>query len=89
MYSFEHTCGHGNNHLCDVFGLLAMLAFLVDQIQRHCCGLFGRALKHQERSLYLWDDLRDLVRRFAFPDWETLYRALAGEVGFVLVRDGP
>ncbi|MCY3984761.1 MAG: hypothetical protein OXE85_12700, partial [Roseovarius sp.] len=34
-------------------------------------------------------DLRDLVRGVAFPDWETLYRALAGEVGFVPVRDGP
>ncbi|MCY4206400.1 MAG: hypothetical protein OXD29_00405, partial [Roseovarius sp.] len=31
----------------------------------------------------------DLVRGVAFPDWETLYRALAGEVGFVPVRDGP
>ena len=49
-HSFEHTCGHGDNHLRDVFGLLAMPAF---------------------------------------PDWETLYRALAGEVGFVPVRDGP
>ncbi|MCY4290578.1 MAG: hypothetical protein OXC72_02310, partial [Roseovarius sp.] len=28
-------------------------------------------------------------RGVAFPDWETLYRALAGEVEFVLVRDGP
>ena len=93
MYSFERTCGHGDNHLCDVFGALAMLAFLIDQIQRHCCGPFGRALKHRERSLYLWDDPGDLVRRFAFPDWETLYRALAGElekedhVG--LIRAGP
>ena len=89
MHSFEHNYGHGDNHLCDVFGLLAMPAFLVDQIQRHCRGLFGRALKHRERSLYLRDDPGDLVRGFAFPDRETLYRALAGEVGFVLVRAGP
>ena len=70
-----------------------MLAFPVDQIQRHCCGLFGRALKHQERSLYLWNDPGDLVRGVAFPDWETLYRALAGELekeGHVgLIRAGP
>ena len=89
MYSFEHNYGHGDNHLCDVFGALAMPAFLVDQIQRHCRGLFGRALKHRERSLYLRDDPGDLVRGVAFPDRETLYRALAGEVGFVPVRDGP
>ncbi|MCY4207285.1 MAG: hypothetical protein OXD29_04955, partial [Roseovarius sp.] len=39
--------------------------------------------------LYLRDDPGDLVRGVAFPDRETLYRALAGEVGFVPVRDGP
>ena len=88
-HSFERTCGHGDNHLRDVFGALAMPAFLIDQIQRHCRGLFGRALKHRERSLHLRDDLRDLVRGVAFSDRETLYRALAGEVGFVSVRDGP
>ena len=89
MYSFERTCGHGNNHLRDVFGALAMPAFPVDQIRRHCRGLFGRAQRHRERSLYLRDDPGDLVRGVAFPDRETLYRALAGEVGFVPVRDGP
>ena len=88
-HSFEHNYGHGDNHLRDVFGALAMPAFPVDQIQRHCRGPFGRALKHRERSLHLRDDPGDLVRGVAFPDRETLYRALAGEVGFVPVRDGP
>ena len=89
MYSFEHTCGHGNNHLSDVFGVLAMLSFLIDQVQQSCRGMFRRALRHQERNLYLWDDLRSLVHKFAFPDWETLYMALSGEIKFALVRDGP
>ena len=93
MHSFEHNYGHGDNHLRDVFGLLAMPAFPVDQIQRHCRGLFGRALKHRERSLHLRDDPGDLVRGVAFPDRETLYRALAGELekeGHVgLIRAGP
>ena len=31
VHSFERNCGHGNNHLRDVFGLLAMPAFPVDQ----------------------------------------------------------
>ena len=48
VHSFEHNYGHGDNHLRDVFGLLAMPAFPVDQIQRHCRGPFGRALKHRE-----------------------------------------
>ena len=54
-YRFEHNFGHGKNHLSDVFATLAMLAFLIDQVQRHCCPLFGRAHKHQKRILYLWN----------------------------------
>ena len=27
MYNFERNYGHGSNHLCDVFGAFAMLAF--------------------------------------------------------------
>lgn len=92
-YRFEHNFGHGKNHLSDVFATLAMLAFLIDQVQRHCCPLFGRAHKHQKRILYLWNRMRELVGTFVFPDWKTLYRALAGELGkedYVgLIRAGP
>ena len=33
IYRFEHNFGHGNTHLSDVFAMLAMLAFLIDQVQ--------------------------------------------------------
>jgi len=92
-YRFEHNFGHGENHLADVFATLAMLAFLIDQVQQHCCPPFRKARKHQGRNLYLWDRLRELVKTFAFPDWETLYRAIAGDLGkedYVgLIRAGP
>ena len=81
MHGFEHTCGHGGNHLRDVFGVLAMLSFLIDQVRQSCRGMFQRVPRHQGRNLHLRDDLRSLVRRFAFPDRETLYRGLAGEPG--------
>ena len=72
---------------------LAMLAFLIDQAQHHCCPLFRKAQKHQERSLYLWNRMRSLIQTFVFPDWETLYLAIAGELGKEdcagLVRAGP
>ena len=52
-----------------------------------------KARDHRERNLYLWNRLRELVRTFAFLDWETLYRAIAGELGkedYVgLIRAGP
>lgn len=39
-YHFEHHFGHGYKHLATVFAYLMMLAFLIDQIQQHCCTLF-------------------------------------------------
>src|SRR3989338_7878996 len=49
-YQFEHNFGHGYKHLSHVFGLLMFLAFLIDQIQQKCCGLFGSALKKMKRK---------------------------------------
>ena len=32
-------------------------------------------------DLYLWNRLEELVRTFAFPDFEALCRAIMGEIG--------
>ncbi len=70
-----------------------MPAFLIDQVQQHCCPLFGMARRRQGRNLYLWNRLRELVRTFAFPDWRTPCRAIAGQLGredhLGLIRAGP
>ena len=34
---------------------LMMLAFLIDQIQQRCCGLFQDALKKAKRKSYFWE----------------------------------
>ena len=65
------------NHLSTVFASLMMLAFLIDQVEQRCCGLFRRAREKAGRPLYLWEELRSLVFEFEIPDWETLYRAIA------------
>jgi hypothetical protein len=76
-YHFEHNFGHGYQHLSTVFAHLMMLAFLVDQVQQHCCGLFQAALAKQGRKRYFWEKLRSFFFTWLLPDWETLYRALA------------
>ncbi len=90
---FERNFGHGDRNLADVFATLAMLAFLIDQVQQHCCPPFRRARQHQGRILCLWNRMREPVRTFAFPDWETLCRAIAGKLGkedcVGLIRAGP
>jgi hypothetical protein len=42
-YHFEHNYGHGYKNLCSVFTMLMLLAFLVDQVQEHCCDLYKKA----------------------------------------------
>ena len=74
---FEHNFGHGYRHLSTVFACLMMLAFLVDQVQQHCCGLFQAALAKQGRKRYFREKLRSFFFTWLLPDWETLYRALA------------
>ena len=75
-----YNFGHGNNHPADVFATLAMLAFLIDQVQRHCCPLFGKARKHQERILSLWDRMRSLLQNLRITDWQTFYLAMSAEM---------
>ncbi len=93
VYRFEHNFGHGKNHLSDVFATLAMLAFLTARVQRYRCPMFRKARERQGRILHLWNRMREPVGTFAFPDWRTLFQALAGDPGkedYVgLIRAGP
>ncbi len=93
LYRSGHNFGHGHNHLADVFMTLAMLAFLIDQVQQHCCPLFGRARRHRKRNPCLWNRLRSLFQTFVIPDWRTLYLAMSGQMGkpelSEVLPDGP
>ena len=73
---FEHNFGHGHHDLASVFAYLCMLAFLLDQVVEHCCGLFQQALHTQQHKLYLRDAMVRLFKTFLVSSWETFYRAL-------------
>ena len=79
-YHFEHNYGHGHRHLTTVLMHLMMLAFLIDQIQQRCCGLFHRGLEYAQSKMRFWRLLRGLFDSFLIPDWEALYRGVAGEL---------
>jgi len=79
-YSFEHNYGHGNKYLADVFVVFALLGFLMDQVQSHCCALFQRARDYQERNLYLWDAMRTLFRSYQIDNWKDYFYALSGHL---------
>lgn len=78
-YNFEHNYGHGKKYLSTVFGLLMMLAFLLDQIQEICCALYNRCRKQLRTYRDLWMNMKVLFQRCALGDWESFYLMLVGE----------
>ena len=79
-YKSEHNFGHGFQNLASVFSNLGMLAFLLDQVQEHCCGMFRQVLKKQELRLHLRNKMKDMFGTFLFPDWASFWRALRSTI---------
>ncbi|MCP4273185.1 MAG: transposase [Gammaproteobacteria bacterium] len=79
-YHFEHNFGHGYHHLSTVMVHLMMLAFLIDQIQQRCCGLFNRALDKAKSRTRFWMKIRNLFQSFLIPHWEAMYLGIANEL---------
>ena len=75
-YNFEHNYGLGQKYLSMVFVRLMMLAFLVDQVQQLCCGLFRAVWKKLGSKKELWERMRSLFRCFKLDSMEMLYLAL-------------
>jgi hypothetical protein len=75
-YHYEHNYGHGQQNLSVVFAMLMMLAFLVDQVQQHCCPLFRAVWKKLGSKRALWDNLRSHFRHFTFQSMRHLYEVI-------------
>ena len=79
-YHLEHNYGHGKKNLASNLGLLTILAFLIDQVQEHCCRVFQQARDaHYSRKAF-WDRLRRLFLEFAIRTWERLYAVLRDQL---------
>jgi hypothetical protein len=75
-YNFGHNYGLGKNHLSEIFVLLMMLAFLIDQIMQLCCPLFNAAWEKWKTKRSLWEKVRSKFHEFYIEDMEDLYRSL-------------
>jgi len=80
-YEFEHNYGHGKNNLSTIFGMLMMLAFLIDQTQQMCCGLFQAAWNKCSAKIVLWEKQRNAFQMFKISSWVALFEAIVQ--GFV------
>ena len=88
-YHFEHNFGHGYKNLSTVFAMLMMLAFLIDQTEQFCCGLFQGALKKlNSKKSRLWRRVKGFFEFHVVNSWEALYRAIIkGTKPFAQVLD--
>jgi hypothetical protein len=72
-YHFEHNFGLGKKHLSEVFVMLMMLAFLIDQAQQLCSPLFQAALERAGSKKALWEQQRNLFFCFTLESMAILY----------------
>jgi len=75
-YHFEHNYGHGKQHLATIFGILTILAFLLDQIQELSCPLFQAARNKFRSRTSLWEKIRGMVREHYIQDWKSFYLSI-------------
>jgi hypothetical protein len=75
-YHFEHNFGLGKEHLSEVFVMLMMLAFLVDQTQQLTSALFRSVWQKLGSKRSLWENMRNLFHVFELDSMEMLYTAL-------------
>jgi hypothetical protein len=76
-YHFEHNYGHGSKHLAEVFALLMMLAFLIDQVQQRCNPLFQKAWEKKGSKCGLWEAVRQLFASFEVSSMAEIYQGIA------------
>jgi hypothetical protein len=76
-YHFEHNYGHGCKHLAEVFAVLMMLAFLIDQVQQKSNPLFQKAGQKKGSKCALWEAVRYLFASFEVASMAEIYQAIA------------
>jgi hypothetical protein len=72
---FEHTFGHGSQHLSVVVAVLMMRAFCVDQVQQLCCPLLQAAWGKWGSKRLRWEKRRALFYTYALDAMERLLHA--------------
>jgi hypothetical protein len=75
-YHFEHNYGLGKKHLSEVFVMLMMLAFLIDQTQQLTSALFKAAWQKLGSKKALWENIRHLFYSYEVESMEMIYRAI-------------
>lgn len=79
-YELEHNYGHGKKYLANNFATLAMLAFLIDQVQATYCEVFQRALARIKRKKRIWDHIKTILLYVEIDDWMIFLQLASGDL---------
>ena len=88
-YNFEHNYGHGYKHLCNNFGSLMFLQFLLDQLMELGWGLFQEARDMYSSRQAIWNNIRALFLFVELPKWNDLFLIMAGKLRLGLIPVEP
>jgi hypothetical protein len=69
-YHLEHNFGHGENHACEIYCILNLLAFLVHGLMVLCDENFIKARSYFGRRDEFYNALRTIFWLFEFQSWE-------------------
>ena len=72
--------GHGSQNLSVVFGVLMMLAFLIDQVQEISCSLFRAVLTKVGSKRMLWERIRSHFWHFQFKSMRQLHEVMLNDL---------
>jgi hypothetical protein len=81
-YHLEHNFGHGQEHACEIYALLNMLAFQMHGLMHLMDELYQKARKSIRRRDEFFAGMRFIFNRYLFESWEAF-------IGFVAQDDDP
>jgi hypothetical protein len=76
-YEFEHNYGHGYQYLSNVFAILMLIAFTMDQLVQHCSQTFKLLWKAAKTKVKLWENIRAIFFFKSCENFAQLYQELA------------
>ncbi len=82
-YEMGHNFGHGHDNLCTNFGILMMLAFLIDQLAELADVSFQKARRAGHSYRALWGYLKFAFIRFEFENWKSLWDEIESNLGYL------
>jgi len=79
-YHLEHNYGHGKKYLSTNFALLAILAFLIDQIAQAKDCAMKKAMGRYRTKKAFWQRVREVSNVLPVKTFNALYRYISGEI---------